>query len=182
VVSTFIMHEGKRCNGNVRVVVMAQFRADMGTLPPLPHFATLCPHLTSISTVLQKRLPMLMTSPGHGYAMACSSFLRRSIALLNASIIALYIISSSRKVPVKIAPSLIGKSTDRSSRANCFWVSNPSANSATMSSNPFLSMSPSLFRAMLVYHPRSRLVDIGLVLVFFAVDRRGPEVTPTSSP
>ena len=38
---------------------------------------------------------MLMTRPSHGYAIACSSFLRQSIALLNASIIPSYIIMVS---------------------------------------------------------------------------------------
>ena len=52
---------------------------------------------------------MLMTRPAHGYAIACSSFPRRSIALLNASIILSYIMLLSRNVPVTIAISLIGK-------------------------------------------------------------------------
>ncbi len=40
-------------------------------------------------------------------------------------IIPSYIISLSRNVPVKIAPSLIGKRAFRSSRANCFEVLEP---------------------------------------------------------
>ncbi|ELR06230.1 hypothetical protein GMDG_02025 [Pseudogymnoascus destructans 20631-21] len=50
------------------------------------------------------------------YAFACSSSPRDLIALLNALIIPSYIISLSRNVPVKIAPSLIGKRAFRSSR------------------------------------------------------------------
>jgi hypothetical protein len=53
---------------------------------------------------------MLTARPGLPYAIACSSFPGRPIALLNAFIILSYIISLLWNVPVKIAPSLIGMS------------------------------------------------------------------------
>lgn len=62
------------------------------------------------------------------YAISCSPFSKRSIALLNASIIPSYIIPLPRNIPVKIA--------DRISRANRFWFSTCGAKSETMSSNP----------------------------------------------
>jgi Na+/glutamate symporter len=54
---------------------------------------------------------MLIARTGLAYAVACSSFPRRLIALLNAFIIPSYIISLLRNVLVKIALSLIGKSS-----------------------------------------------------------------------
>ena len=60
---------------------------------------TLCPKKKRTPQPPQK---CLMTRPGHGYAIACSSFLRRSIALPNAFIIPSYIISLSRNVPVSL--------------------------------------------------------------------------------
>jgi hypothetical protein len=78
-----------------------------------------------------------MTRPSLGHAIACPSFLRRSIAPLNAFIIPSYIMSLSRNVPANIDPSLIGKRAFRSSRANCFRLSNCGANSKTTFSNPF---------------------------------------------
>ena len=86
------------------------------------------------------RLTMLTPSPRLTYAFACSSFLRRPIALLNAFIIPSYIISWSWNVLVKIAPSLIGKKTLWSSQPSGFSSPNFGANSVIISSNPFLSM------------------------------------------
>lgn len=89
-----------------------------------------------------------------------------------------YIVGAERSC--KDCPVPDRKEVNRSSRANCFWFSNCGANSATISSNSFLSLSPSLLRAISayvpVYHPRNWLVDIGLVLVFFAVDRHGLDI------
>jgi hypothetical protein len=90
----------------------------------------------------QKTPTMLIARTGLAYAVTCSSFPRRPIALLNAFIIPSYIISLLRNVPVKIAPSLIGKRTFRRSRASGFSSSNTAANYAMIFSNRFLSISP----------------------------------------